>query len=47
LLYMSVAFVVVLVYVKTAVPRIKKKHEASRPAARRRPVRAPEETEGK
>ncbi len=47
LLYMSVAFVVVLIYVKTAVPRIKKKYEAGKPAARRRPVRSQENTEGK
>jgi amino acid transporter len=47
LLYMAVAFVLVLVYVKTAVPRIKKKYEAGKPAARRRPVRSQEGTEGK
>lgn len=40
LLYMAGAFVVVLVYVQTAVPRLKKKHEARKPAARRRPARA-------
>jgi amino acid transporter len=47
LLYMAVAFVIVLVYVKTVVPRIKKKYEASKPAARRRPVRSQEGAEGK
>lgn len=36
LLYMAGAFVVALVYVKTAVPRLKKKYETRRPAARRR-----------
>jgi amino acid transporter len=47
LLYMAVAFVVVLAYVKTAVPRIKKKYEARKPAARRRPARVAEGSEGK
>jgi amino acid transporter len=47
LLYMAVAFVIVLVYVKTVVPRVKKKYEASKPAARRRPVRSQEGAEGK
>ncbi len=47
LLYIAVAFVVVLVYVNTAVPRLKKKYEARKPAARRRPSRAPEGLEGK
>lgn len=49
LLYMSGAFVVALVYVKTAVPRLKKKYETRRPAARRRrPARvAAESEEGK
>ena len=36
LLYMAGAFVVALVYVKTAVPRLKKKYETRRPPARRR-----------
>ncbi len=45
LLYMAGAFVVVLVYVKTAVPRLKKKHESRRPASRRRPARSPAATE--
>lgn len=40
LLYMAGCFVVVLVYVKTAVPRLKKKYETRRPSARRRPARA-------
>ncbi len=47
LLYMAVAFVVVLAYVKTAVPRIKKKYEARKPSARRRPARVAEGSEGK
>lgn len=49
LLYMAGVFVVVLVYVKTAVPRLKKKHESRRPASRRqRPARSPSEAgEGK
>lgn len=47
LLYMAVAFVVVLVYVKTAVPRLKKKYEARKPSARRRPARVAEGSEGK
>jgi len=46
LLYMAVAFVVVLVYVNTVVPRLKKKYEARKPAARRRPARAPQGSEG-
>ncbi|NLI13488.1 APC family permease [Pelotomaculum propionicicum] len=47
LLYIAAAFVVVLVYVNTAVPRLKKKYEARKPAARRRPARAPEGLESK
>jgi amino acid transporter len=45
LLYIAAAFIAVLVYVKTAVPRLKKKYEAGRPAARRRPARVKEGTE--
>lgn len=46
LLYMAGAFVVALVYVKTAVPRLKKKHETRKPAARRRrPARITVENE--
>lgn len=47
LLYMAVAFVVVLVYVNTVVPRLKKKYEARKPSARRRPARVAEGSEGK
>jgi len=47
LLYMSIAFVATLVYVNTVVPRLKKKYETRKPAARRRPARATKEVEGK
>jgi len=47
LLAMALAFTVCLAYVKTVVPYLKKKHEARRPATRRRPVRAPGSVEGK
>ncbi len=47
LLYIAVAFIIVMVYVKTVVPRLKKKHEARKPSARRRPARAAEGSEGK
>lgn len=44
LLNMAIAFLVCLVYVNTAVPYLKKKHEARKPAARRRrPVRTAKE----
>ncbi len=47
LLMLAVAFLVCLVYVNTAVPYMKKKHEARRPAARRRPVRTAEGADGR
>lgn len=47
LLYMGLAFAACLLYVLTVVPRLKKKHQARRPAARRRPARSPESVEGK
>jgi len=47
LLDMAVAFLACLVYVNTAVPYLKKKHQSHRPAARRRPARAAGEAEGK
>jgi amino acid transporter len=39
LVNLAVAFLLCLVYVNTAVPYLKKKHQARRPAARRRPQR--------
>lgn len=47
LAYLSVSLMVCLVYVNTAVPYLKKKHQARRPAARRRPSRAAEGVEEK
>ncbi|MCL6634885.1 MAG: APC family permease, partial [Peptococcaceae bacterium] len=44
---MAAAFLACLIYVNTAVPYLKKKYEARRPAARRRPVRSTGEVEGK
>ncbi|NQS76828.1 MAG: APC family permease [Peptococcaceae bacterium] len=48
LLYMAGAFLLAFVYVKTAVPHLKKKHEARRTTSRRRrrPTRAMVEVEG-
>lgn len=47
LAYLSASLIVCLVYVNTAVPYLKKKHQTRRPAARRRPSRVPEGMEGK
>lgn len=47
LVYLSASLVVCLVYVNTVVPYLKKKHQAKRPAARRRPSRTTEGVEGK
>lgn len=44
---LAIAFLVCLVYVNTAVPYLKKKYEARKPPARRRPARTPERVEGK
>jgi amino acid transporter len=42
LVNLAVALLLCLVYVNTAVPYLKKKHQARRPATRRRPQRRPE-----
>ncbi len=47
LVYLAVAFLACLVYVNTAVPYLKKKHQARKSASRRRPSRAAKEVEGK
>jgi amino acid transporter len=46
LVNLAVAFLVVLIYVNTAVPYLKKKYQARRPAARRRPLRGTDGAEG-
>ncbi|MDF9409797.1 APC family permease [Pelotomaculum isophthalicicum JI] len=45
LIDLAAAFLVCLIYVNTAVPYLKKKYEARKPAARRRPPRASESIE--
>lgn len=47
LICLSASLLVCLVYVNTAVPYLKKKHQTKRPAARRRPSRAAESLERK
>jgi amino acid transporter len=47
LVYLSASLAICLVYVKTIVPYLKKKHQVKRPAARRRPSRPAEGVEGK
>jgi len=44
---LTIAFLVCLVYVNTAVPYLKKKYETRKPTARRRPPRVTQEIEGK
>jgi len=44
---LAAAFLACLIYVNTAVPYLKKKYESRRPAARRRPSRAAEDTGGR
>lgn len=47
LLWMAIAFIACLIYVNTAVPYLKKKQEALRPASRRRPARVTDSVESK
>ncbi len=44
---LTIALLACLVYVNTAVPYMKKKHQARKPQSRRRPVRAAEGVEGR